>query len=397
MPLLQAIEPMIPSLVALERSELPGLAQDLERRAAKLSGKMTPIIESVLTDHMEAINSYYSNLIEGNSTHPREVRKAIDGLYSDDPVKRDLQLESIAHIGVQRSLRAHDFADLELYTPETLCGIHKEFYSHLPDSLRVVRGNDKHEMVMPGELRQTEVDVGRHQPPPHDELPTYLGRLQQAYGFNVVSGERRLIAIMASHHRLLWIHPFLDGNGRVARLHTDLLLRTAGVGATGVWCLSRGLARSPIEYKGALARADFAREGDRDGKGGLSERRLIDFCMYMFKTAIDQVDLISGLLDLDGMLGRMASYVNHRNSGLIPGVDSIKPEAIKLLERAFILGEFPRDQMDTISGLGLSVTRKLVQQMKEEGLLTETSSRSPLRWAIPEHAEGYFLPQLSPS
>ena len=52
--------------------------------------------------------------------------------------------------------------------------------------------------------------------------------------------------------------------------------------------------------------------------------------------------------------------------------------------------------MAGISGLGQSVTRKLVQQLKREGLLTETSSRSPLRWAIPNHAERYYFPELSP-
>ena len=59
-------------------------------------------------------------------------------------------------------------------------------------------------------------------------------------------------------------------------------------------------------------------------------------------------------------------------------------------------GEFERSEMEEISGLGLSVTRKLVQQLKEEGLLTETSTKSPLRWAIPDHAEQYYFPKLTP-
>lgn len=397
MPILSAIEPMMPDSAALERSDLPGMAQDLDRRAARLTGKMTPVIEEVLTTHMEAVNSYYSNLIEGNSTHPREVRRAINGEYSQDPTKRDLQLESIAHINVQQWLRGSPVKESNIFSTDLLCAIHKQFYSYLPESLSIVHGHNGEQMVViPGELRAREVDVGRHHPPDPTTLLKYIDRLHEAYRFDRMTGDRRLIAIMASHHRLLWIHPFLDGNGRVARLHTDLLLRAAGVGATGVWCLSRGLARSSADYKGALACADFAREGNRDGRGALSQARLIDFCRFMFETAIDQVDFISGLLDLGKMEVRMQSYIKDRNAGLIPGVDPIKPQAIKLLERAFTLGEFPRGQIEDITGLGLSVSRKLVQQMKKDGLLTETSSRSPLRWAIPEHAERYFLPQLSP-
>lgn len=93
----------------------------------------------------------------------------------------------------------------------------------------------------------------------------------------------------------------------------------------------------------------------------------------------------------------MSAYVEDRNRGLVLGLPKIKPEAIRILEKAFMYGEFPRAEMEAISGLGASVTRKLVQQMKEEGLLSETSSRSPLRWAIPEHAERYYFPELAPT
>ena len=38
-------------------------------------------------------------------------------------------------------------------------------------------------------------------------------------------GDRKLIAVMAAHHRFAWIHPFIDGNGRVGRLLTDAILK----------------------------------------------------------------------------------------------------------------------------------------------------------------------------
>ena len=62
-----------------------------------------------------------------------------------------------------------------------------------------------------------------------------------------------------------------------------------------------------------------------------------------------------------------------------------------------MLGEFERKDMEMITGLEKQTARRLVRQLKEEGLLTETTSRSPLRWAIPEHAERYFLPDLAPT
>ena len=123
-----AIEPMLPSEMGIERSDLPDLVIDLERKAAKLGGMVNPTVLRVITEHMRVINSYYSNLIEGNSTHPREIRKAMEGDYNDDPAKRDLQLESIAHIKAQEALEADPPSLENLNTPECIAKIHRLFY-----------------------------------------------------------------------------------------------------------------------------------------------------------------------------------------------------------------------------------------------------------------------------
>ncbi|MCP5169555.1 MAG: hypothetical protein H6999_07340 [Hahellaceae bacterium] len=65
-----AMKPMIPSDATIDKSDLPDLALDLERKAAALNGMLKPITASVLEAHMLVMNSYYSNLIEGNSMRP---------------------------------------------------------------------------------------------------------------------------------------------------------------------------------------------------------------------------------------------------------------------------------------------------------------------------------------
>jgi Fic family protein len=69
------------------------------------------------------------------------------------------------------------------------------------------------------------VKVGRHIPPSDDALPRFLKRFVEACQLQTLSRLRQIIAIGAAHHRLLWIHPFYDGNGRVARLmsHAHLI------------------------------------------------------------------------------------------------------------------------------------------------------------------------------
>src|SRR5690606_23317351 len=136
------------------------------------------------------------------------------------------------------------------------------------------------------------------------------------------SGDRKIIAIMAAHHRFAWIHPFIDGNGRVGRLFTDAALKAVGLESYGAWCLSRGLARSSRQYKSLLANADAPRQGDRDGRGQLTDNGLISFCDYMLDSAIDQVAYVSELLNLVKMRQRIEIYVTARNDDRVSGISA---------------------------------------------------------------------------
>ncbi len=396
MAIVPSLTPYLPRQGVATMMALQDKALVLSNAAAELGGMLAPTVRQVLTKHMEVINSYYSNLIEGHHTEPREVRAAQSGDYSEDPFKRNLQLESLAHIRAQQYLWERADA-LSYQAPETLLKIHEQVFAGLPDEMLMVTGNDGRQIrAVPGRFRECDVDIGRHLPPPHAELTQYLDAFAEAYDVSRHGGVDKILAVMAAHHRLVWIHPFIDGNGRVARLHTDLGLKQVGVKAVGIWCLSRGLARRVAEYKRCLQDADADRQGDGGGRGARSEKALIVFIDFMLDTALDQVRYIGDLLKPDGMRQRIEAYVTHRGTGLAGrGLPSLKKEAIPVLQHAFVLGEIQRKDMEQLSGLSLPSARKLFQQLKEEGLLTETSNRSPLYWAIPEHAEPWYFPDLS--
>ena len=104
-----------------------------------------------------------------------------------------------------------------------------------------------------------------------------------------------IIATAAAHHRLAWIHPFLDGNGRVARLMSHAtLLEALDTGA--VWSIARGLARNVDAYKGHLAACDLPRRNDLDGRGHLSEETLAEFTRFFLTTCLDQVTFMERLM-----------------------------------------------------------------------------------------------------
>ncbi|PUA26829.1 MAG: cell filamentation protein Fic [Cellvibrio sp. 79] len=393
------ITPFIPADARLMQSSLPDKAISLISLTAKLTGQLAPLTLARLEYHMAAINSYYSNLIEGNATRPHEIRAAQRGSYSGDPAKRDLQQESLAHMQVQEWLSIQK-PDLDtLFTPEFISRLHREFYQRVPEGLWLIKdeqGNTAATLV-PGEWRSGSVIVGQHIPPSASDLPALMQKFCETYNPKKFSGDRKLIAIMAAHHRFTWIHPFTDGNGRVGRLLTDVALKAAGLESYGAWCISRGLARTATQYKQLLANADAARQGDYDGRGQLTERGLMDFCNYMLDTAIDQVSYISDLLDLASMRQRIESYVQARNDKRVAGVDaSLKPIVSLILFSAYQQGEIGRAQALELCAMPERSARRLLGQLKSEGLLSETSSKSPLRWEIPEHAEPWYFPNLTP-
>jgi Fic family protein len=394
------IAPFIPSDKALITTSLPDNAIALSQASAKLAGQLSPITLATLEQHMWVINSYYSNLIEGNSTKPHDIRDAQRGNYNSDAVKRDLQLESLAHMQMQEWIQKQKPCVDTLFSPKFFLQIHEQFYQRIPEKLWVIKGDSENitDKVIPGQWRTRLVEVGTHIPPASDDIPALMASFCDTYNPNRFQGDRKLIAIMAAHHRFLWLHPFLDGNGRIGRLITDAALRTIGLDSVGVWCLSRGLAKTSTQYKQLLANADAPRQGDYDGRGALTEKGLICFCDYMMNTAIDQITYISKLLQLAALRKRINAYVQARNDSRINDYpESLKPVAATILYTAFIQGEIERGEALELCAMPDRTARRLLSQLKADGLLSETSSKSPLRWEIPEHAEAWYFPELAPT
>ena len=390
--------PFIPSDGASQKAGLSDKAWQLNTAAAKLAGQIHPITRKTVTNHMAVINSYYSNLIEGNSTRPFEIRAAQRGDFLADPAKRDLQMESLAHIRVQNWIGEQTVDLNQICTTDFIRAIHECLYRDLPPSLCEIKNKEGKvvDTLIPGQLRQRDVEVGVHVAPSFNDVPSLMKSFFDIYHPDRFAGERKVIAVMAAHHRLAWIHPFVDGNGRVARLLTDLLLRAVGLESEGVWCLSRGLAKNIDRYKLALAGADTLRQGDYDGRGALTESGLIAFIDFMLDMALDQVGYMEGLLQLKTMKKRITSYVQARNDHRVQNYGEINPIAAQVLYHAFVEGSIGRGQATTLTNMPERSGRRVITQLREEGLLGEVSPKSELTWEIPEHAEPWYFPQLTP-
>jgi hypothetical protein len=81
------------------------------------------------------MNCHYSNLIEGQDTHPVDIERAMKNDYSQDARTRDLQLEAKAHIAVQQWIDGGGLGGGVAIRPEGIREIHRRFCELLPEDL----------------------------------------------------------------------------------------------------------------------------------------------------------------------------------------------------------------------------------------------------------------------
>lgn len=384
-----SMEPMMPPE---GHKALEDIAFDLSTKAYTLSGLINPIFKKSMAHLVRSMNCYYSNLIEGHYTHPKDIDRALNQDYETLPEKRNLQLEARAHIEVQELINSLP-RETSLVSEKFLLWVHKEFCSRLPDELLKVHNPETgfSLTITPGELRKSGVQIGRHIPPTADDLPHYLKRFSEAYDPSRHTKLRQIIAVAASHHRLLWIHPFYDGNGRVARLFSDTFLKSIGVG-NDLWSISRGLARTVQDYKRLLAEADLPRLNDLDGRGNLSQKGLSSFCTYFLKVCIDQVEFMENLFDLKTFLLRLEQITeNYRiQNKLLPG-------SFPVLRELYFIGEMERGRIPSITGYKERQSRSILNSLIQEELVVSDTPKGKIRLNFPLKIVGDLFPQLYPA
>ena len=74
---------------------------ELSSASAILGAGLHPRTASNLADLVRLMNTYYSNLIEGHNTRPKEIARALEGKFDQDTTRRNLQIEAAAHVRVQ--------------------------------------------------------------------------------------------------------------------------------------------------------------------------------------------------------------------------------------------------------------------------------------------------------
>lgn len=383
------VEPLLIGTESRHRAELTDRALELAENSAALRHRLPDGVLTALARLVRAMNCYYSNLIEGHDTHPVEIERALKNDYSTEPKKRNLQLEARAHIQVQEWIDENGLESAPT-TRESLLAIHQRFCSAVPEELLEVEHPDTGQRVRvtPGALRQHDVQVGRHVAVSPGAIPRFLERLETRY--TCLGKTDAILASAAAHHRLLWIHPFSDGNGRVARLMSHAMLGNA-LRTAGIWSISRGLARNVEEYKRLLMACDAPRRNDLDGRGQLSEEALADFTRFFLDTCIDQVQFMEELMQPDRLRDRILTWVSEEIRA-----DALPPQSGKVLEAVLYRGELPRGEATELLSVSERQARRVTAALLQREVLVSDSSRAPLRLAFPARLASRWMPGLFP-
>lgn len=371
------------------------LATEIASAGALLGSKLHPTTAAQLAGHVRIMNTYYSNLIEGHDTRPKDIERAISGDFSKDKDKRLLQLEALAHVKVQLQVDqlAAENRLPEPASPTFIQWLHQEFYRDAPKEMLVIRSSSSEFLMEPGVWRtgsNQDVTVGRHHPPSSDRVPDFMQHFEERFKFSAMGASSRIISIAGAHHRFNYIHPFPDGNGRVSRLMSHAMAHKAGIGAHGLWSISRGLARgldSRTDYKRMMDYADSPRRGDLDGRGNLSYGILVEFTEWFLKVCLDQIRFMSCLFDLETLARRLEHYVDSCN---------LKPESTELLQEALLRGSFERGEAPRITRLPERSARRVLNDLIAADLLGSTSPKSPVSLRFPSAALETLFPLLYP-
>lgn len=384
-----SLEPMHLPEGSRHRAPLVDLAIDLVARASSFRGSLQPSVRAALAGLVRSMNCYYSNLIEGHDTHPVDIERALRADFSRDPRQRDLQLEARAHVEVQAWLDDGGLAG-RATTLSGLQELHSRFCERLPAELLQVEDPVTHrrEAVTPGALRTHDVEVGAHVAVSPGAVPRLLAHFERAYAR--LGRTDAILATAPAHHRLLWIHPFADGNGRVARLMSHaMLLESLDTG--GVWSIARGLARSVAEYQRHLAACDQPRRNDLDGRGARSEEALAELTAFFLRTCLDQVEFMEGLVRSDELRGRVLLWAaEEARAGRLPA------RAGAVLEALLYRGELARGEVPVLLGQTDRNARRIVGALTTAGAIQTAGPRAPLRLALPASLASRWMPGLFP-
>jgi Fic family protein len=159
------------------------LVAEIASASTALGRALHPKIAANLASLVRVMNCYYSNLIEGHNTPPRDIERSLAGDFDASEERRNLQIEAAAHVRVQAEIDAMA-ANGTLPEPASqdfILWLHRAFYRDAPEEMLRIGEGSKASLMTPGAWRSRagqDVAVGRHIPLSSDRVPDFMNAFE---------------------------------------------------------------------------------------------------------------------------------------------------------------------------------------------------------------------------
>jgi len=341
-------------------SKLANSVIELEKlRVKKLGGPVPPYIFFQIKDIFQILESLGSARIEGNHTTLAEfVEKIIENPNRQTKIEKDKEIFNIE--------KAIDFIEKNVVSKTKISrAFISEIHKILVDGL--TPPPDGEGSRYPGEMRHENVVITKsnHIPPEAIKVPEYFDELIDFIN-KPIEAQYHLLAVAISHHRMAWIHPFDNGNGRLVRMFTYALLIKQGfqvksgriLNPTAVFCMDRD------KYYDMLALAD---SGD--------EEKTLGWCLYVLEGLRNEIEKIDKLLNFSYITGTILlpmlsyalenQYITKREYEILSTLVKSKKMIIKSADLEKMIGQESAVQRSRI--LKRLKDKNMLIPLKEKG------------------------------
>jgi hypothetical protein len=212
-----------------------------------------------------------------------------------------------------------------------------------------------------------------------------------------VGVEQAILGAVCAQQRLLVARPFEHGNGRTARLHTQLVFSALGL-TQGLWSPFRGIARDHEGYQARLRRAWAVRPTAADGDR-LARHELEGFAAWLLDVCLQEARATRELLDGDRLKSRLSdllAWLGARPWVMGSEKSVVKPDALEALHYAALAGPVERARFIAMLGLPHRTGRRVLSSLLDFGVLVSESSRAPVRFNLPLASLRFLFPGFWP-
>ena len=251
---------------------LTKLLMDIEAsRQAIASLPMTVPVLTSLRESARLISTHYSTQIEGNRLTQEQVEEVIQGGTFPNRERDERE--------VKNYYKALDYLDVLIKTDNN--DIREQDIQILHGL--VMEGQDKPTRYRDGQnvIKDSASGAIVYMPPEAKDVPELMSDLVDWINNQVRQAELPVPIIAGiAHYQYATIHPYYDGNGRTARLLTNLVLHKSGYGLKGIYSLEEYYARDLAGYYNALTVGDSHNYYFGRAEGDLSDW-IVYFCSGM--------------------------------------------------------------------------------------------------------------------